>query len=247
MNEHPEILCSDKDSIHYFDMFYHFWEDWYYSNFDKESYKEDKKLFDPTPSYIRSPLAPKRIYEYNPDAKIILTIRNPIERAFSHYWHEKKKKKINFSFEEVFENYDLFSSRVEPWMYYMHIKRYLQYFNKDQILLTLFNEISENPEKYVKEVFSFVWVDDKFKPQNLYKTYNKAWFNYKILNHISANLKSKLKFKENNIFDKFFAKIWRKEYEVWMSEDIRKKLKDVFKEDMDNLSKEFNVDISKFN
>ncbi len=64
------------------------------------NYSIQKIIVDNTTSYARDPLAPKRIYNYNPKSKIVFLIRNPIDRAFSHYWHEKRKLKINFKFEE---------------------------------------------------------------------------------------------------------------------------------------------------
>ena len=92
--EHPEIAVPPKDSIHYFDMFYPRGRGWYAEFFADA--KPGQKLIDPTPSYIRSPLAAARIYEENPEAKIVLCLRHPIERAFSHYWHEKKRGRFNF-------------------------------------------------------------------------------------------------------------------------------------------------------
>ena len=71
----------------------------FFSNIDS------KILYDPTPSYIRSPFTPKRISEYNNNAKLLIIARNPIERAFSHYWHEKKKDLYNFQFDECTVNY----------------------------------------------------------------------------------------------------------------------------------------------
>ena len=81
----------------------------------------------------------KGIPEENRAAKIIVCLRNPVERAFSHFWHERKKKKYNFDFSEVLRTYDLFSSLLEPGFYAEHIERFLGYFPREQILCQLFD------------------------------------------------------------------------------------------------------------
>lgn len=172
LKEHPEVACPSKDSIHYFDMFYTKGRTWYGSFF--EGAREEQKLFDPTPSYIRSPWAPERIAKENPNAKIILCMRNPIERAFSHYWHDKKKGSYNFDFSEVLKNYDLFSSWVEPGFYAEHLKKYFEYFSTDQILCQLFDNLKENPEAFLKQLLVFIGVDARFTPSVIHTQVNEA-------------------------------------------------------------------------
>jgi hypothetical protein len=172
LTEHPEIACPPSDSIHYFDMFYSKGRDWY-AAFFREA-REGQKLFDPTPSYIRSPWAARRIAEENRDAKIIICLRNPVERAFSHFWHERKKKKYNFDFSEVLRNYDLFSSLLEPGFYAEHIERYLGHFPREQILCQLFDELREDPEAFLVQLLRFLGVDDGLKPSVLRRKVNVA-------------------------------------------------------------------------
>jgi hypothetical protein len=172
LKEHPEIACPPKDSIHYFDMFYSKGREWYASFFSEA--REGQKLLDPTPSYIRSPWAGRRIARENPAARIVICLRNPIERAFSHYWHEKKKRKYNFSFDEVLRNYDLYSSLLEPGFYAEHIERYLRHFSREQILCQLFEEMAGNPEAFLVQLLRFLEVDDGFRPSALHHKINVA-------------------------------------------------------------------------
>lgn len=172
LNEHPEVACPPNDSIHYFDIFYHRGRSWYEDFFSEA--REGQKLFDPTPSYIRSPWAPRRIAKENASAKIILCMRHPIKRAFSHYWHEKKKNKINFDFSEVLENYDLFASWIEPGFYAEHIQRYLDYFEREQIFCQHFDDLEANPEDFLQQILTFIGVDPEFKSTFLHRKVNVA-------------------------------------------------------------------------
>lgn len=172
LNEHPEVGCSLKDSTHYYDMLFYKGEKWYSSNFDNP--KRDLKFIDPTPSYFRSRLAPGRIASDFPNAKIIFCLRNPIERAFSHYWHEKKKDRFNYRFEEVLDNYDLFCNWIEPGFYSKHIRNYLQYFPRQNVLCQLFDDLIRNPKQFIYELFKFLQIDSTFLPTVLESRINVA-------------------------------------------------------------------------
>jgi len=172
LREHPEVAVPDSDTIHYYDMFYARGESWYESFFEHAT--EGQILYDPTTTYIRSPWVPRRITEENPDAKIMLCLRDPIDRAFSHYWHEKKKGSINFEFAEVLENYDLYSSWLEPGFYAEHIERYLHYFDRDQFLFLRFENLKSDPEEFLGRILHFADVDEDFGPWWLNKKSNEA-------------------------------------------------------------------------
>jgi hypothetical protein len=172
MEEHPQVACPPRDSIHYYDMHYHRGPSWYEAHF--ASAEPGQLRYDPTPSYLRSPLAPERIAKENPKAKIVLCIRNPIERAFSHYWHEKKKKRCDYTFDEVFVNYDLYASWIEPAWYSRHIQRYLADFPRDQVLVQRFDHLSEDSRAFLRELLEFLDIDTDFQPTVLDKKVNQA-------------------------------------------------------------------------
>ncbi|WP_138430267.1 sulfotransferase family protein [Fodinibius saliphilus] len=191
LKEHNEVLVPNNDSIHYYDMYFNNGKEWYASFFQKQNSK--KIVIDPTPSYIRSPWAPRRIADDYPKAKFIVCLRHPIDRAFSHYWHEKKKQKIAFEFSEVLENYDLYSSWIEPGLYAEHIERYLQYFNEDQFLFLDFRDLKKDPENYLKSILSFLEVDKNFKPSFLDKKVNIASGKQTPINQGWLHLKTSLR------------------------------------------------------
>lgn len=172
LKEHPEVTTSSTDSIHYYDMNYHRGKAWFFEHFGSASAGE--KILDPTYSYIRSPLAPKRIKNDNPGAHIALCMRHPVSRAFSHYWHEKKKSRYDFSFSEVMSNYDLFANWIEPSLYAVHIERYLEHFSRDQLLPQLYDHMCADPRGFIRSLFEFYGIDTNFKPSVIDKRLNTA-------------------------------------------------------------------------
>lgn len=171
IRHHPEVGVPPKDSVHYFDMLYTRGEDWYHDLFPQGDFT---RYLDPTPSHIRDTAAAERIHAYNPQARIVISARHPIERAFSHYWHEKKKHKIEFKFEEVFENYDLFSTWVLPGMYASHYRRYVELFGKDQVFLGFFDDISTNPQGLMDDICDFAGIGRFERPDLLARRVNVA-------------------------------------------------------------------------
>jgi hypothetical protein len=172
LREHPQLGCPLQDRIHYYDMCYHRGETWYADHF--KHLGTGLKLVDPTYTYFRSGLAAERIHKDFPEAKIIVCLRNPLERAFSHYWHEKKKKRYNFQFTEVLENYDLFKNWIEPGFYGLYLSNYLHYFPRENILCQLFDHLKADPRLFFNELTAFVNVDRGFIPSVLNQKVNAA-------------------------------------------------------------------------
>ena len=234
--EHPQIACPPEDSIHYFDMFYVKGRSWYEEQF--ASAEEGQLLFDPTPSYIRSPWAAERMAKENPNARIIFCLRDPIERAFSHYWHERKKKAICFSFAEALSNYDLFSSWIETGFYARHLERYLDFFPKEQILAQRFETLEDDPRAFLKEALDFFGVSADFEPAVLNKRVNAAGARRDVWNRGKAAV--------NKIGLRVTPKQWRRtgldrvfsgrdEYLRGVPEEIRARLLEVFAPETERL------------
>ena len=173
LKEHPEIFVAATDEIHYFDINFRRGKSWYNKYF--ENYRGQKAAGDTTSSYMRDRCVPRRIFEFNREAKIIFSLRNPIERAFSHYWHEKKKGKIGFEFGEVFENYDLYENWIVTGFYCQHLTRFYEYFKNDQILILLYDDLKNDAYSFLRRIFGFLEVDTEFVPSVIEKKINAAW------------------------------------------------------------------------
>lgn len=108
--KHPNLHPPFLKEIHFFDRFYHKGLKWYRSHFPSMVEKEDytKKGFiyktgEGSTSYIYYDAVPQRIKQTLPDVKIIALLRNPIDRAFSHYQDEVKREWETLPFEKALE------------------------------------------------------------------------------------------------------------------------------------------------
>jgi hypothetical protein len=165
LREHPEVCFSDKKELAFFNEFdQHFLTvrnprysrgiEWYKKHFKDCEKGKIKGEF--TPTYLYSEETAKRIKKYFPEAKLILCLRNPVDRAFSQYLHDRSTGVIkNISFEEALAASD---SYIEKGKYYKYLRLYLKHFKKNQILVLLTDDIKKDPKKTIKKIYKFVGI-----------------------------------------------------------------------------------------
>lgn len=83
LSQHPSVQPPSTKEIHYYDIHYHKGANWYKKIF--KLVNKDKITGEATPYYLFHPFVPERVHRDNPDTKIIVLLRHPGERAFSHY------------------------------------------------------------------------------------------------------------------------------------------------------------------
>ncbi len=164
LRAHPEIYVPEHyKEIHFFDRYFEKGIDWYLANFSAKAAHQQAGEF--TPYYIRDEQALKRMAETCPDAKLIVSLRNPVERAFSHYIFLKNRHDITTSFYETLfdERFDL----LRTGLYGSQLQNCLRYYPREKIHVVLFEEIKSVPEKVMTELYDFLGVDSHYIPQTL--------------------------------------------------------------------------------
>jgi len=192
LSQHPQILPSITKEVHFFDGGINPSVDnfelglaWYRAHFPlRIRLSTHRKTFESSPLYIFNPFAPQRIFDLIPDVKIIALLRNPTERAISHYFHEKKKNREPLSIyaalqeeeirlesiikEKDYKNYIFVHySYKSRGLYQDQLERYLNYFPRQQILILNSEKFFTDPDNTLRRVFEFVEVDTEFKVKNL--------------------------------------------------------------------------------
>lgn len=130
------------------------WE-WYNSLFNEAA--ENQLKGEASTVYLANADAASLIQEYCPNIKLILMLRNPVNRVYSHYWQEHK---LGFDFPD-FEV--MLQSGHPRYQYYKnishykkHIERYLQYFRRDQIHIIIQEAFKLDPEVHFNQLLNFL-------------------------------------------------------------------------------------------
>ncbi len=87
--QHPGVIEPLRKEVHYFDVNLERGERWYRAHFGREG--EPGLNLDSSPYYLFHPAVPRRLHDLLPDAKLVVLLRDPVRRAYSHYWHERDK------------------------------------------------------------------------------------------------------------------------------------------------------------
>ena len=219
LDAHPEVCMAEGKEVHYFSRFFDKGNEWYESKFNH--CKEDSlKKGEISASYLSSINTPKRIHDYNPDMKLIVSLRNPVDRAVSHIKHLYSKDRISrgTSLEKVLKEHP---EIVKNGLYGKHLSCYLDYFDEDQILVIKFKNIKKSPERVVKEIYNFINVDSTLSPDKLNEKYNTSNQRSSYLYRKTAKLYQKLK---KNSVGEFILNTLRK---VGINHGVVKKILEV--------------------
>ena len=170
LDDHPEI-CIPKKEVHYFshEKLYAKGLKFYLSIFRQCKKKQCKGEYSTT--YLHNQFALDRIIKDMPNTKIIACLRDPIDRAFSHYNNDIKagllNPKITFS-QAIHQN----SEYINRGLYFDKIKTLIEYKKRDQLLILVYEDSQKNPKKFIQNIYRFLEVDDSFLPPSLYQKIN---------------------------------------------------------------------------
>lgn len=95
--QQPGMIEPLRKEVHYFDVNSGRGEAWYRAHFGRRG--EPGLNIDSSPYYLFHPAVPRRMHVLLPDAKLIVLLRDPVRRAYSHYWHERDKGREKLEFE----------------------------------------------------------------------------------------------------------------------------------------------------
>ena len=108
------------------------------------SAENQKYIVDASVSYFAFPSVAEKLYQFNPDSKIIIALRNPIKRAFSHYQIDKRMGHAEESFMSYIaghKNDPHYLQYVQNSLYFENISNYLKYFKRENIHILLLEKI----------------------------------------------------------------------------------------------------------
>lgn len=97
--QQPGVIEPLRKEVHYFDLNLDRGEAWYRAHFGRVG--EAVLNLDSSPYYLFHPAVPRRLQALVPQAKLIVLLRDPVRRAYSHYWHERDKGRESLSFEDA--------------------------------------------------------------------------------------------------------------------------------------------------
>lgn len=184
LRQHPGICMAKYKEVHYFDhdkFFLYQYPDYrlYHDFFEP---KTSQQIWgETTPVYMYWYSAPRRIWEYNSEMKLIIILRNPIKRAYSHWNMQRERGYETLSFldaiaeeetrrRESLPNQNRRFSYLDRGYYTDQIKRLRTYFPANQILLLKSETLKQDPKQILDQISIFLGIpiNDNFSKLDLH-------------------------------------------------------------------------------
>lgn len=165
LDQHPGVFLPEAE-LHFFnrDSNYERGIQWYEDQFQQAV--EGQLVGEKTPTYSYLPICAPRIAKDLPKARLIWIFRNPVDRAYSNYWHAVTAGIEVLSFERALATE---SERLKksPWygyrkrsVYVEQVKRYLDYFPRARMCFTFFEELIDQQEAELGIVLDFLSLEE---------------------------------------------------------------------------------------
>jgi len=182
LRQHPDVTGPVWKEVSFFDRHWARGDAWYRGNFPLRVRARRAAVGEASPSYLFHPLAPERVRALVPGARLIALLRNPVDRAFSHFQHEVALGREPLSFEDALDREDermdgaLERMRADPryfsraWWnhtyvargrYAEQLERWLASFPREQLLVVLTDDLRDDADATYRRVLDFLGVEPR--------------------------------------------------------------------------------------
>ena len=175
LSQHPQIQVAPQKEVHYFDLYYSQGLSWYQRQFPESD--PETLTGEASPYYILHPDVPRRVAADFPQIKLIALLRNPVERAISHYYHAIKEGLETLPLEQALAqeptrlageaqklednpHYHSYAYQHHSYLtrgyYLQQLQRWWAYFPKPQLLILHSNDLYHQPQTTLNRILDFL-------------------------------------------------------------------------------------------
>ena len=168
LNEHPQVYLPECKEVHYFDLNQDQSINWYKNHF--KNARKEECCGEITPFYMYHPEVPQRIKRVLPDIKIIILLRDPVERTISQIYHSRKRGFETLGPQDAIEaeqsrmsTGNIYNIQKHSYVgrsrYLEQLDRYEKYFSRNQMLILKSEDLFLNPGEVWNKILNFLELD----------------------------------------------------------------------------------------
>ena len=184
LSAHPDIFMPEEKEVHYFDLNYEKGIEWYTAKFPDQPGDTKGISGEASPYYLFHPHVPARVAKDLPEVKLIVLLRDPVDRAYSNYMLERKRNAESLdtfsqavAMESMRTKGDEEKMKLDPYhdgndfqrysymkrgLYGQQLQRWLTYFPKDRFLLLKSEEFYADPKKILTRIYDFLNIEEVY-------------------------------------------------------------------------------------
>ena len=181
---HPQSNLSELKELDFFTRYYDYGYQWYERHFPEANALVVGEI---SPSYLNSSEAPARVKAYNPDAKLLVSLRQPVDRAISNHRHDVRIGLFtgkDMSLEAGLANNPAY---IDQGLYAKHLSAWLEHFPREQLKVVLLDDIKMDALATARSVYEFLGIDPQHKSELLHVRSNESYVNRSSLLEQSKN------------------------------------------------------------
>lgn len=153
--EHPQIYMTPAKDLYFFDRYFDKGIDWYAAHFAKASAR-DSIIGEVCQDYLSHPLAAERIQSVLVNARVMVTLRDPVERAFSSYLYMLKMGQRPGTFREALHTR---SELLDHGRYASGLDRFADRLGDDNVYVAMFDDLGTDPQKFIADLLQWLRLD----------------------------------------------------------------------------------------
>jgi hypothetical protein len=144
LESHQDVLVSQhRKEVHYFDRYFERGPNWYERFFVAPHGTRPAAVGEYTTHYLYDPVVPERVRTVPSIERFLVVLRNPVDRAFSHYRFRRRQDRLDISFEAFVEAEP---NALSLGRYGEHLSRWFDHFDRDAFLVLVFEDAVREPD-----------------------------------------------------------------------------------------------------
>ena len=175
LSQHHEICMSAPKETNFFNLHFDKGVSYYRRTFFS-SWKGQNAAGEATPTYLFLPYIPRRVRKTLPEVKMLVILRDPVQRAFSHWWMNTTHGRETSNFRDAirnslkFSDEDIANAKMCGWFYLQigyyaeQLKRYFRAFPRERFHIIFDRQLKENAEATLMEIHRFIGVSPQSPP-----------------------------------------------------------------------------------
>jgi hypothetical protein len=156
LDGHPNIQMARPKEVRFFDEHWDKGLDWYEQHFGPDPIRGEA-----SPTYMTTPIAIERMARSIPDALLIASLRDPVDRVYSAYWQERAQGLERRSFADAIAEEERF---LDPSYYLRHLRAVCDLYPRESLSVVIFEELIASPTLVYRDLCRFLGVAEIVPP-----------------------------------------------------------------------------------
>ncbi|HEX6221051.1 MAG TPA: sulfotransferase [Acidimicrobiia bacterium] len=166
LEAHPEVGTTTSKEINYWSSNYSKGHDWYRKQFPND---RDYRLYaEVSVGYLRKPII-ERLADEVPEARFMVSLRNPYERSWSSYWQSVRTGTFRGALDEAIKT---LPKIIDDSLYSPGLTAFLDSFLPEQLHIALYDDLVADPRAFIRDIYSFAGADPAFASPGLEQAVN---------------------------------------------------------------------------